>query len=656
MLKLQDLTEPDIRKYTSDKLERARQKTSQALRSSLRLETIASMIVQRAEGVFLWVKLAVRDQLEGIRNHDDANQLLERLNILPDEIEGIYLYMLQRIDKVYWKEVAYYFHFVLNIGDSSLFNVALAAYDRIDDILLFSPGISLSEIRRHCRLIGERIATTCQGILEVRETDRHKSQEVARFKSLVDQMRTPKRRSDLIRLKSYEECSRVDFLHRTAFDFFKDNVQAKQFLDASAFVSPHLDVLYTKDMLAQLAIFQFLEDDGSVQLLISRIMTFVSRIETKTGAAQPALMDLIDRSLSILSQRSRGHPPNVHWCRAWGYPETHAKYRDDNILKIVPTNLPGFAASLATSGGLGLYVVSTIDSQSERRTCSTADYLLGCALYGSGWNQFSMPDNNPQVQPCRYLELIIALLERGANPQMKYPEGTAWGFFLQLLYVECFHRPTLFMGLETTWDSTLRAFLASGANTNEMARCFYGELRLKESTHEVLLNGPRVTEYKFCLHVSPRMILRLCFDRDPVFYRLDEAFIVSGGSVCSERTSVSVVIRDKGGRHRCLDLKLSQQQGDDFIEALKWRPHTRFSVSPRIEHQIEELFQELDLPQLYNKAAQEEALQEHIIQEEESGDDEKNTDSEYVLDEWRTESSDSSDAEIEEPAQSSQSP
>ncbi|KAM0798606.1 hypothetical protein BDR22DRAFT_951815, partial [Usnea florida] len=112
MLKLQDLTEPDIQKYTSDKLESAHRKTSQDLDSSLRFDKIASMIVRRVEGVFLWVKLAVRDQLEGIRNHDDANQMLERLNRLPDEIEGIYLHMLKRIDKVYWKEVACYFHYV----------------------------------------------------------------------------------------------------------------------------------------------------------------------------------------------------------------------------------------------------------------------------------------------------------------------------------------------------------------------------------------------------------------------------------------------------------------------------------------------------------------------------------------------------------------
>ena len=418
MLKLQDLTESDIRTYTSDKLEGARRKSSRVLQSSLRLDEIASTIVQRAEGVFLWVKLAVRDQIEGIRNHDDANQLLERLHILPDEIEGIYLHMLRRIHKVYWKEVAYYFKFVLKHLDTSVFNIALAAYDRIDEVLLFSPSISLSEIRRHCHLIRERIVTTCQGILEVRETDLPKCQELVSFKSLADQIQIPERRNDLIGLKSYQECSRVAFLHRTAFDFFRDNAQARQFLDASAYVNPDLGVSHTKVCLADLVLFSLSEDDGLVQGHIERIMMITSLEEEETGFAQPALMDLLDQSMAIFYQRSQGKPSNTHWCRAWDYSKD--KSRDDGIPNISPTDFLGFAAWY----GLGLYVEYILSkreitstksyySQSRRRTCSTVDYLLGCVLHGlSHYSKtaYFFPE------PVSYLKLITALLKRGANP------------------------------------------------------------------------------------------------------------------------------------------------------------------------------------------------------------------------------------------------
>ena len=189
-----------------------------------------------------------------------------------------------------------------------------------------------------------------------------------------------------------------------------------------------------------------------------------------------------------------------------------------------------------------------------------------------------------------------------------------------------------------------------------MVRCFYGELRLEECTHEDFFNGPRVTDYRFCLQFSPLMILRLCFVRDPTLSRLEEAFIASGASACSKCTRVSVVIRDKGGRHDCLDLNLSEQQGDDFIEALPWRPH--WGLSPRVQHQIEKLFQELDLPQLYDEAADEETLQENVFQEV-SEEDEVNTEDEDTSDEWSTVSSDSldaPDAETDKSIRSSHSP
>lgn len=81
MLRLQDLTELDIRRYVSDKLEGVSLKASPIPYSSSTIKDTIDKIVEKAENVFLSVNLAVRDQLEGIRNGDDAEQLRERLEI-----------------------------------------------------------------------------------------------------------------------------------------------------------------------------------------------------------------------------------------------------------------------------------------------------------------------------------------------------------------------------------------------------------------------------------------------------------------------------------------------------------------------------------------------------------------------------------------------
>lgn len=114
----------------------------------------------------------MRDQLGGIRNAEDAKQLRERLELLPEGIQELYSHILQRIDKFYWKEVAQYLHLMLYDRNFSLFDIALAVHKRIDDIILFSPAISFHDICDHCEYTKERISTTCIGLLEV-QGDRH---------------------------------------------------------------------------------------------------------------------------------------------------------------------------------------------------------------------------------------------------------------------------------------------------------------------------------------------------------------------------------------------------------------------------------------------------------------------------------------------------
>ena len=257
MLKLQDLTEPDIRKYVSARLEG---KALWTYKSSSSID----VIVQKALGVFLWVRLVVRDQLEGIANGDDTEQLRERLLLLPTEIEDLYGHMLNGIQKIYWKEVAQSIRLVLDVkGEWSLFTFALAEHKCIDDILLSSSDIAVSDIRQHCRSTGERIATTCKGFLEVHEVmkleawqkqltappERDLSSSQIFSKSLNDRNIPLERRERLVETRFLHDCTRVDFLHRTAFDFFKDNEQGKAFLKTHATADPHPQVLHSKALL-----------------------------------------------------------------------------------------------------------------------------------------------------------------------------------------------------------------------------------------------------------------------------------------------------------------------------------------------------------------------------------------------------------------------
>jgi hypothetical protein len=100
-LRLQDLTFPDIKYYVSDKFERNtafRDLESEEPESALLLR---NEVVEKAEGVFLWVKIVVNSLLLGLTNEDHIEILRERLRLMPPELIPLYRYLISLIDEVY---------------------------------------------------------------------------------------------------------------------------------------------------------------------------------------------------------------------------------------------------------------------------------------------------------------------------------------------------------------------------------------------------------------------------------------------------------------------------------------------------------------------------------------------------------------------------
>ncbi|CAD6575193.1 MAG: hypothetical protein ASARMPRED_007126 [Alectoria sarmentosa] len=637
MLELQDLTGPDIRRFLSDKLDRAPLKASQAPYSSSRLKDTVDTIIHKAEGVFLWVDLAVRDQIEGIRNGDDVGQLRERLQLLPEEMERIYSHMLQGIDKVYRKEATQYLQLVIHFRGLSLFDIALAVHEWIFDGLLFSPDTSISDIRHHCKLIGERIYTTCKGFLEVREyIDRHEWQKTVTrrpngnfLKPLEDRSLSLEQSDDLIQTKFYQTCTHVTFLHQTAFDFFEDNEKAKEFLEASHSANLHPQVLYVKALLAGLVVFPVSTEDIQVQISIGRIMDNASIAENETGVAQLGLMDLLDRSIKLLCQRSPGQPSKLHWCRAWGYPEVFNSLdsertwplsrsqsspasvpRDDGTSATGPIDFLGFAAWC----GIYKYVGLTLDAQSRPRNHGAAGYLLSCAV--GGLDRLS-------IDWSWHLKLISALLKRGADPNTEALERTVWGSFLQKLHNACYGRSLeQDPSIDTGWRKTVRAFLDSGANVNERICYNLGQDIFEDVNHLASSTSLKLTRYLIRLDLSALSVLQQCFGDSPKISEIEDACISSGAALYSECTEMLFEIRDEVGQRRWLDSKLTKQQLSQLIsiweERLKALTGDRKKQRQILKGQAVELFQELDIGQLLEQARREEELQEKQVREEES--------------------------------------
>ena len=603
MLKLQDLTEPDIRKYVSDRINQAWLKASHTQHLSLRLDDTVERIVERAEGVFLWVRLAVMDQIEGIRDKDDFNQLKRRLEALPDEIEGLYGHMLQKINRVHREEAAQYLQIVLHVKDLSLFDLALGSHKRIDDVLRCSPDVPIRDIRLHCDLVEERVATTCKGLLEVCEIRDQEPRRVtlSDFIAHLQKRNKPlEQRQDLLKLRSHSCCSQVRFLHRSAFEFFTSNEQGKEFLGANTSTNPHPRVLHIKALTARMILLFTNDELARYHLLMIMKAAFIA--EKETGVAQPAMMNLVDGSITTLWERSQDWLPDIHWCRKWG------DWAEEGV-----SPKPVEFIGLAICYGLKKYVEHTMGSQPTGWKAGEANYLLACAV-GCCHKPF-----NDRTVP--QLELVSLLLERGADSNTKFSNFTAWGYF----FINFFHplSPLYDRVAEcASWDfvgctcgSTVLAFLRSGANINTIIgfelnpREYFAEEPLTSVVHLKSAARMRLRDASIRLQLSPRLITRLVLDGCANFSEVEDAYIAAGAVLYFKCTNIAIFVKDSQSRYRRLDLRLSNQQLDQFLSPCKERlnaienPLHMEEVHAIFEKQVVDLFQELDIEKLYKEAS-----------------------------------------------------
>ncbi|KAK3348860.1 hypothetical protein B0T25DRAFT_609099 [Lasiosphaeria hispida] len=103
-LRVQDLTEDDIRLFVHDqfKMHRSTKRLFQC--EPRNAERLVQEITQRAAGVFLWVHLVVKSLKAGVRDGADTASLFLRLRSLPVDLENLYQHILEQIDPEYKEE------------------------------------------------------------------------------------------------------------------------------------------------------------------------------------------------------------------------------------------------------------------------------------------------------------------------------------------------------------------------------------------------------------------------------------------------------------------------------------------------------------------------------------------------------------------------
>lgn len=241
-LRLQDLTFSDISMYIRDNF-----RQNQAFR---RLETqdaestsaLMREIVDRADGVFLWVEVVVKQLLRGANNRDSISQLWKRLNSFPRELYPLYETIMSQIEPIYldWASKAFQimrasqalssdpFRKCSNStrssssttnGDSGTSPLTIAALflalEEESDIDVIRP-MTDGQVDMICEDTQIHLTARCAGLLEVGEA-----------------------------MGDIRQDSQIRYMHRTARDFLEQNDQWTKILSYTtpALFSPHFAMM-----------------------------------------------------------------------------------------------------------------------------------------------------------------------------------------------------------------------------------------------------------------------------------------------------------------------------------------------------------------------------------------------------------------------------
>lgn len=208
-LMLQDLTYADIKSYVRIKFSNNELMSELEEQEPGLRDRLASEVVIKASGVFLWVRLVVNSLLEGISNYDRASDLQRRLDELPSDLEELYMHMLKSVKPAFYLEQAAKLLLIIHAAERPLSLLQLSWADSDDPQYCFQIGyneISEQKQEQMATAMEGRLKSRCLGLLEVstiasrtmrsKQTVQFMHQSVADF---IERTEVRKRMSEYLR-------------------------------------------------------------------------------------------------------------------------------------------------------------------------------------------------------------------------------------------------------------------------------------------------------------------------------------------------------------------------------------------------------------------------------------------------------------------------
>ncbi|KAM3070002.1 hypothetical protein ACMFMF_008353 [Clarireedia jacksonii] len=393
-LVLQDYTKLDIELYVKNKLEEDTRFLDLKDRDP-RHHELTTGIVNKANGVFLWVFYVVRSLLRGLTDDNDISTLLDRLNHLPSDLEGYFRQMLTSIEDVYQAEMAQ----IILINVLAIQPLSVVAFSFLGDITK-NPNFALT--LKPQSLPAEKLGLTVK---------RMRTHVNARCRDLLEVYVDPEE-MHLLQTK-------VTFLHRSARDFLMMK-EIQELLQSQAPANFDARVTLCNLYLAQIKSLPLRINNQwtskSMSLMVREMLYYAYEVEIHNGVSEVQLLDELYASLLESRAGMKALMGKTH-----GFPATKGS------AFLVSFNVRWFAI-MVIQKRLVLYLQHLLRREPSLIQ-STSTHL---ALLHKALSSVAVP-HGPSADPMNDLTVSIVsmLLDAGCDPNEKVSGNlTIWSTFL----------------------------------------------------------------------------------------------------------------------------------------------------------------------------------------------------------------------------------
>lgn len=168
-LRIHELTHRDIDAYVMSQFQKSPSFITLRSHDEPYIDDLVKQILQRAQGVFLWVKLVVASLVEGLRDGDTRIETQRRLDRLPDDLEDLFHRILLDLRPEHQRKAALYLGFMSLCPEPPLALLFSFAEEEDPEFALKFPISRLSDsaIDERIIILRKRVNTGCRGLLEV---------------------------------------------------------------------------------------------------------------------------------------------------------------------------------------------------------------------------------------------------------------------------------------------------------------------------------------------------------------------------------------------------------------------------------------------------------------------------------------------------------